>query len=267
MRDTASGTDDVAGRQGKRSFANRAVSFANRVRALPGLRLYFVGGAAAVVVMTTAGAFGTLAIPIAARLLFWLTLIGVNVALWILWFAWRVHGAQDWWPAALVGMLVINAPLPLEIRLIGRVLGLPMKMNWLSTWGSTLAISIALLVVLTMAIRTPPAAPSPVFPKGILWRGGFREPREIAAVTSEDHYCRVSRADGTGSLVHARFGDVLSELSALDGALLRRGQWVAAWSIASIERSDRKWRATLTDGRLVTVSQSCAANLRAQGWM
>jgi hypothetical protein len=251
----------------KRSFANRAKAFANRVRALPGLPIYFVGGAAAVLVMTTAGAFGTLDIPFATRLTFWLLLIGINVLLWITWFALRVRKSTDWWRAALLGMIVVNAPMPIEITLIGRLLGLGMAIDWPSIWASTGAISIALLLVLMIAVRSPRTAETPVYPKGKLWRAGFQDPAAIAAIVSEDHYCRIWNRDNASRLILARFGDLTNELAAVDGAVVRRGQWVAAASVDKVERSGRRWQLQLKDGRTVVVSGSAVSELRARGWI
>ena len=267
MRDVIKVLDASKAHCGKPSFANRAAGFANRVRELPGLPLYFVSGAAAVLLMATSGAFGTLAIPLPSRLLFWTLLIGANVILWILWFAWRVRDQRDWLKASLLGMIVVNFPMPLEIGLIGDLLDLGGAQNWLSTWGSTLVISVALLLVLTIAIRGPSAQPDTSFPKGMLWRAGFREEQSVAAMCAEDHYCRVWRTDGTSALLHARFSDLVGELAGLDGALIRRGQWVAAKSIAKIERNGRKWNVRLVDGRSVIVSSSAASELRKRGWI
>src|SRR6476620_3888414 len=111
MQDAAPAQGVNRGREGKLAFANRANAFANLVRAIPGLQIYFVAGAGAALIMTTAGAFGTLDLPLLTRLAFWFLLIGVNVALWISWFAWRVRKSADWWRAALLGMIVVNAPM------------------------------------------------------------------------------------------------------------------------------------------------------------
>jgi hypothetical protein len=253
--------------RGKFAFANHAIVFANRVRALPGLPIYLVAGAGAALVMTTAGAFGTLELPFLTRLTFWLMLIGVNVALWIVWFSWRVRKPADWWRAALLGMIVINAPMPLEITLIGRLLGLRMAIDWASTWASTAAISIALLVVLMIAVRSPRKVEVPVYPKGKLWRAGFQDPAAIAAIAAEDHYCRIWNRNGTNILVHARFSDLTDELKTVDGAVVRRGQWVAAGFVSKIERNGRRWQIRVIDGRSIVVSGSAAGELRARGWM
>lgn len=267
MDNRALASEGQASPDRKAFFANRVLAFANRVRNLPGLAIYFVGGGAAILLMTTAGAFGTLAIPLATRLAFWSLLIGSNVLLWVLWFAWRVRGPTDWWRAALLGMVVINLPLPAEIGLYGQLLGLPMPVDWTRSWASAAAISLALLLVLVVAIRPAPATTRPDFSKGLLWRGGFRDADAIAAIAAEDHYCRIWRSDGSSSLLHARFGDLVSELETNDGAVIRRGHWVAASSVETIERRGRQWHVSLKDGRSIGVSPSAAADLRARGWL
>lgn len=267
MDDGASVSEEQADRRRKPLFANRVVAFANRVRSLPGLAIYFVGGGAAILLMTTAGAFGTLHLPFVTRLAFWSLLIGSNVLLWVLWFAWRVRGPADWWRAALLGMVVVNLPMPAEIGFYGRLLGIPMRIDWTRSWASTAAISFALLLVLLIAIRPARVPPRADFSKGLLWRGGFRDAGAIAAIAAEDHYCRIWRSDGSSSLLHARFGDLMAELDAADGALIRRGHWVAASSVERIERRGRQWHVLLTDGRSIAASPSAAAGLRARGWL
>ena len=38
--------------------------------------------------------------------------------------------------SALLGMVVINLPLPAEIGLYGQLLGLPMPVDWTRSWAS-----------------------------------------------------------------------------------------------------------------------------------
>lgn len=255
------------GRVGNRIFANRVLGFVNRARNLPGLPIYFAGGAAAILLMTTSGAFATLDLPLPKRLAFWSLLIGTNLLLWIGWFAWRVRSPRDWWPSVLLGTLVINLPLPVEIAFLGRLLGVPMTLDWARSWTNAGLISLALLIILFIAIRRHRAIERPQFPKGSLWRAGFRNLADVAWIVSEDHYCRIGRPDGNTSLLHARFTDLAKELETVDGAVLRRGHWAAASAVEAIERRNRKWHVILKNGPAIAVSAAAATDLRSRGWL
>jgi len=248
-------------------FANRVLGFANRVRNLPGLPIYFAGAAAAILLMTTSGAFATLDLPLPKRLAFWSLLIGTNLLLWIGWFAWRVRSPGDWWSSVLVGTLVVNLPLPAEIAFFGRLLRVPVAIGWVRSWANAGLISFAILLILFITIRRRRAIDRPLFPKGRLWRAGFRDPADVAWIMSEDHYCRIGRPDGSTILLHARFADLAKELEATDGAVLRRGHWAAASAVLAIDRRDRKWHVTLKNGSTIAVSATAASGLRARGWL
>lgn len=267
MTEGARSGEDQEGRASNALFANRVLGFVNRVRNLPGLPIYFAGGAAAILLMTTSGAFATIDLPLPKRLAFWSMLIGTNLLSWIAWFAWRVRGPRDWWPSVLLGTLVINLPLPAEIAFFVRLLGVPMAVHWVRSWANAGLISVALLIIFFITIRPSRAVERPLFPKGRLWRAGFRDPADVAWIVSEDHYCRIGRPDGSTTLLHARFADLAKELEAADGAVLRRGHWAAAFAVEAIERRDRKWHVTLKNGYVIAVSAAAASDLRSRGWL
>lgn len=251
----------------KSDFVNRARDFAKRLRNLPGLPLIGAASSAAAVIATIAGAFGTDGIPVVPRLLFWTLLIGFNTMLWLCWFAWRVKGPDDWWRAALIGSVVVNLPLPAEIVLMLRLVGGAAPSDWHATWLHAAGVSFAILLVVVTGsrmLRTPRRAPQA---KGRLWRAGFRNAASIAAIASEDHYCRIWTADGSTRLVHGRFGDLINELEGVDGAVVRRGHWVAASAVSEIRREGRAWSLVLADGREVRIAASSLAELRSRGWL
>jgi hypothetical protein len=250
----------------KRLFVNRARGFAKRASEMA-LPVFPAAAGAAILVATAAGAFGTYALAPLPRLGFWTVLIGFNTALWICWFAWSVRSSSDWWRAAAIGAILLNLPLPFEISLVLRLFGGSEPRQIGTTWFHAAAVSAAILAVVAAAVialrRTRPR-PNP---KGRLWRAGFREPASIAAISAEDHYCRVSLADGTSHLVHARFADLVAEVASLDGAIVRRGQWVASSAVRSIDRAGRRWMIALSDGRSFPIAPSCLGELRARGWL
>lgn len=264
---------DPRGTPGNRGFANRARGFANRASSLPGFPVLPVAALAAVAVMGIVGAFGTGAMPPAMRFGFWLVLIGWNAVKWQAWFAWRVHEPEDWARAAALGALLINLPLPLEIAATLSLFGVSTGPVAWKVWVEAAAISGAIFAVMLVlaarerrgreALRQLPR----IAPDGVLNRAGIREPSQLAGVEAEDHFCRLHLADGRSLLVHARFGDALAELRALDGAQVHRGAWAAAPAVKGAIRADRRWRIELTGGARVPVSARFVADAKARGWL
>ncbi|HET9810360.1 MAG TPA: LytTR family transcriptional regulator DNA-binding domain-containing protein [Sphingomicrobium sp.] len=259
-------SDAVSQGNAKEDFANSAAGFANRAANPAMLRIYGAAAVAAIIVATTAGAFGTAALPLIPRLLFWALLIGLNTTLWICWFAWRVRKPSDWWPASFVGALAINLPLPIEISALLQLIGGPGLGGWHITWLHAGAISAAILLVVTAVTAIWPRQPIAP-PKGRLWRAGFRSQADLAAISAEDHYCRIWSPDGSSRLIHARFRDLTEEAATFDGAIVRRGHWVAANAVRSIRRDGRRWNVELVDGRAIPVASSLIPTLRDRGWL
>lgn len=248
---------------GKRDFAKRARDF---VDATPGFPMLWVVGAAAVALMIVTGGFHTGMMPVGQRSALWLLLIGWNVAKWQMWFAWMVRRPQDWTRTALIGTVLLNLPLPIEIALALRAVGVADAPAAGGIWLTALAISgVIFAVALTVRKRAEPP-PAPPSPAGPLARA-LVVPADLAAIEAEDHYCRLRRADGSSALIHARFADVLADVAALDGLQVHRGAWVAAGAVTGAERDGRRWLLTLADGHRVPVSATHAAAVRARGWL
>lgn len=248
----------------KRRFANAARKFVNRALALPGFAMLTVGGAAAILLTTIAGAFGTIEMPFGRRLAFWSVLIGWNIAKWLAWFAWRVKRREDWRRAGAIGAIVVNLPLAIELPVTMWLFGLPVEFAPARVWVEAAAISATLFVVIHAA-RRPTASPATTDP-GVLTRAGVRDPHDVRAVTAEDHYCRLHLAAGGSVLVLARFADTLAELSGCDGERVHRGAWVASAAFQGAVRDGRTWRLVAGELRL-PVSASYLAAVRARGWL
>jgi len=253
-------------RRRNRGFAKSARKFVDRAFALPGFTMLMIGGAAAVVLATIMGAFGTIEMPLGQRLGFWSVLIGWNMAKWLAWFAWTIRRPQDWRRASAIGAVVINLPLPLEIPAALWLFGIASDIDPTRTWIEAGAISATLFVVLFFA-RPRRAVPAILADDGILFRAGVRDLADIHAVTAEDHYCRLHLANGAKPLVLARFADVLAELGGIDGEQVHRGAWIAAASVDGATREGRAWRLVLADGTRLPVSASYVAAVRERGWL
>jgi hypothetical protein len=255
---------------GKPSFAKRAIGFANRA---PGFPILWIASAAAAGLMTVTGGFGTVALPPGPRALFWLALMGWTALKWQLWFVATVRAPRDRTRASLAGALLLSLPLPLEISVAARLVGVAgVSPDWLGTWSRALAIGAVifvtgLLVARALGYRTlRRAAPAAPVSNGILDRARV-EPGRLAAIEAEDHYCRVRRRDGGDALIHYRFGDALGEVAGIDGTRVHRGAWVASGAVAGAIREGRRWRLILADGTRVSVSATYLPKIRALGWL
>jgi hypothetical protein len=269
MATARSALPDTASASGKPRFAKRALGFAKRA---PGFPMLWIGTGAAAGLMIVTGGFGTVALPLGVRTLFWLVLMGWTGIKWQAWFAVTVRKPADWMRASLIGAGLLSLPLPLEIVFAARLVGIGVVTpDWLGTWARALAIGAVILVtglLVTHALGYRRRRPAPAVPlaETILDRAGVT-PATLAAIVAEDHYCRVRRAGGGDTLIHYRFGDALIEISAIDGAQVHRGAWVAAGAVTGAIREGRRWRLILADGTRISVSATYLPKIRALGWL
>jgi hypothetical protein len=253
---------------GKPGFVKRAFAFVNRA---PGFPILWIASAAAAALMIVTGGFGTAALPLGQRIMFWLALMGWTALKWQGWFVATVRKPADWTRASLLGALVLSLPLPFEIFLAARAAGVDAAMPGpVPVWGRALAIGAVIyvtgiLVVRAIGLRAPakPAAPAA---DGILARAHVA-PDTLAAIEAEDHYCRVRRRDGSDALIHYRFGDALGEVGGIDGAQVHRGAWVASGAVTGAVREGRRWRLILAGGARISVSATYLPKIRALGWL
>jgi hypothetical protein len=263
-------TGPAARLPGKRGFAKRALPFAKRAwpkKPVPGFPLLWIACAAAAALMIVTGGFGTGQLPLGPRIGFWLALMGWNALKWQALFAWAVRKPSDWPRAALIGSIPLNLPLPYEIWLCGRLVGVAMAAMPLDVWARAAAISAVIFAVCALVAWTLLRRIRPVRAEtGLLARARIAADA-LAAIEAEDHYCRVHRRDGTSALLHYRFGDALEEVAGLDGLQVHRGAWVAAAAVEGAAREGRKWRLLLAGGGSVPVSATYAAEARARGWL
>lgn len=255
-------------------FANGVRNFADRaVARLPGFAWLSLGAIAAAILMIVVGGLGTWAMPIGMRSAFWALLMGWNAIKWQTWFALMVRKHGDWPRASIIGAVLLNLSLPLEIKAALALCGSGGAMAPATTiWSEALAISGVLFVLLALvgrrlggtAIAPPPPA---IQPGGLLARAGLPSPAGLLAIVAEDHYCRVHLRDGTSALVHHRFRDALEEVAVLDGLRVHRGAWVADAAVSAANREGRRWLLALADGRRIAVSARYVAAVRARGWL
>lgn len=238
------------------------------------LALTLVLVAAAALLATLAGAFGTLSLPVGARLFIFGSVISLNAIKWALWL--RVLPAATSPVGRLLpevaGALLLNLLLPLELELAFLALGYAVDLPFLEIYG--VAVLISLVVGATIGgakaalARAQPAIgiPAPMLPP-FLRRAGVADAGALLAVEAEDHYVRLHLADGRKPLLLHGFGATLAELEPLGGLKVHRGAWVADGAVARASREGRKWRLHLRDGTIIAVSDSHRRSVRARGWL
>ncbi|MCW3847298.1 LytTR family transcriptional regulator [Sphingomonas sp. LB-2] len=248
----------------------RALGFVKRA---PGFPMLWIGGLTAAGIMIVTGGFGTIAMPLGQRSLFWALLMGWSCIKWQLWFAATVRKHSDWFWAAMLGAIILCLPLPLEIRLFVRMVGIEAEVgDPFGTWGRALAIgavvfgAILLMLFATGHLRFGRRKARTAPAEGLLERARVAA-ETLAAIEAEDHYCRVRRRDGSDALIHYRFGDALAEVTGFDGQQVHRGAWIAQGAVAGAVREGRRWHLLLGDGTKVAVSATHLPQVRARGWL
>ncbi|MEI9926543.1 MAG: LytTR family DNA-binding domain-containing protein [Sphingomonas sp.] len=240
-----------------------------RVDMLPGFPVLWVVTFAAGVLMIVTGGFNTGTLPLGQRIGFWALLLGWKSLLWQAWFALMVRRHRDWTRAVLIGVVVLNLPLPLEIAGVLTILGIAPALDPVQVWRAALLISLAIFPAMWLIVRRvrgKDAAP-PVVPDDGLLHRARTAPEALCAIEAEDHYCRVRRRDGGDALIHYRFGDALGEVAGIQGIQVHRGAWVAADAVLGAVREGRRWMLLLADGSKVPVSATHLPQVRARGWL
>jgi hypothetical protein len=242
----------------------------------PPLRPLIAGTLFAVVACVLTGPFETTRLPLPSRLVFWLVLIGWQSVKWWLWYAWagpRTTDRRTAVLAAVVGALLLNATMPLEIDLMFRAIGRPMALSWAGLYLMALLVA-ASISVLTAVLRGPrgmaqPASlPHVMAPPALLaQRAGLPDLAGVLMVAAEDHYLRLVLADGRRPLVLFRLSDALPELAAQDGLQVHRSAWVARAHVKGARRDGRRWLLVLADGSEQAVSETFLPAVRAAGWL
>lgn len=244
--------------------------------AAPPLRPLVAGTIFAVLVCVITGPFDTGRLPLPSRLVFWLVLVGWNSVKWWLWYAWagpRISDRRSAVLTALVGALLLNATLPLEIDLMFRAIGRPITLSWLGLYLMALLVAGGISALVASLRQSPdaPVVPAPPAASLLAQRAGLPDLAGVLMVTAEDHYLRLVLADGAREyrrpLVLFRLGDALPELATQDGLQVHRSAWVARRHVRAARRDGRRWLLVLADGTEQAVSETYLPAVRAAGWL
>jgi hypothetical protein len=227
-------------------------------------------------ILAVSGAFGTGAVSILRRLIFWQSMTAAGVTLGII--ASRFIVPEAWferrpWVAGGAIVLIVSVPMTCLVALGDCVMN-----RWtfrvgliLEMFPSTLATSAA-LTALAFLIRPREPDQTHAAEKGAPSAKFLgRLPARLAgadlwAVEAEDHYLRLHTSLGQ-DLILMRLGDAIAELAGIEGARTHRSWWVAKAAVAGVERADGRATLTLVDGAEVPVSRAYAKALRESGWI
>ena len=232
--------------------------------------------AAAALVLTMSGAFGTGNEAFGKRLIYWSTIMAVGSAWGQLCqqlLTRLLNGGER--PALHIAALTATVAGPICL-FVWAATGLFFEgrlypFEYLPRFAMpvlTVAASVSALVVLlgqAAPVQTHASA-GPATPVKVLeplpprLRGG-----RLIAVEAEDHCLRIHSGRGS-DLILMRLSDALGELEGLEGAQTHRSWWVAKDSVEGASRRDGRATLSLAGGLAAPVSRRYARALRDAGW-
>ena len=239
------------------------------------LRTYGIAAGMAALLSFTA-ANGTGALPLPARLLYWLVLMfgGTLIA--------QVTGRLldrfanlSLWQTIAVMMLIITPAISVFAWLVtAGVNGRPPQPHNLPVYvPPVLVIALAMAALHVMVAREP--AQSHAFMPDVKTEPGaaFRERlpfkyrhAEIYALEAEDHYLRVHTSAGD-TLILMRLYDAIRELDGIEGSQTHRSWWVAKAAVTGTTRANGRAGFTLKGDLSAPVSRSFHKALKQDGWL
>ncbi|NOX81404.1 MAG: LytTR family transcriptional regulator [Alphaproteobacteria bacterium] len=223
-----------------------------------------------------AGAFGTQAVSLYSRLLFWVLLMvaGSLCASFILIFtSQRPQLGENKIMLWAVPTVLVTIPMAVFAWGLSRVLfGFGAASNFPFFLWVSLVISGS-MTALMLQLNMPGLAthgPQTGAPMGSVRFMG-RLPQElkgaaIYAVKSEDHYLTVYSSNGS-ALILSRLSDAISELDGIEGAQVHRSWWVARDAIAEVLQTRNRTMLKLKNDVVAPVSRPNVKELRDSGWI
>jgi hypothetical protein len=239
------------------------------------------------VVLAVIGPFGSYAMPLATRLLYFLILGVLNWLQVIFLAAWfgQIEPINRW-PLVLRMLLVgLLAAIPCTAEVVIVHSWLREPIPW-SAWpyiypgNAVLTAAIAIVVGAFIELRLhaqadaerarvaalpqekAPGAATPDFFRRIPPALG----RDLLALEMEDHYLRIHTAVGS-DLILLRLRDAMIELGPERGRQVHRSWWVAEGALASTERDNGRNVLVLRNGLRVPVSKTFQGQVKEAGWL
>lgn len=238
------------------------------------------------------GAFGTDALPIGPRLLYWVPtmLIGAAIGAVVSGLVATRAPAQSRIVTWAVITALISAPLTLVVAgytsiMFGQT---PRSLAFLGV--AVLAVSAAMTAIMMLArpptVMTDPApgpapmaavgtavgapAVTPAFAPVFAPVFASRLPPKLMggvlyALEAEDHYLRLHTSKGEDLILY-RLADAIAELEGVDGAQTHRSWWVARAAVSEVRRTDGRVDLVLPSGAAAPVSRRNVRLLKELGW-
>ncbi|MDC7682634.1 LytTR family DNA-binding domain-containing protein [Asticcacaulis sp. BYS171W] len=236
------------------------------------------------VFLSLIGAFGTGAMPLWHRLIYWVPVmtLGTLVAIGVEAFTFyalraRLRLEHKPLPYALLLIVLLTPAITLVIWLFNPLFGASdLTLSTYIRLLTPVAILSAAMTGLNMLINREPlqshAFVAPVaesIPSAVafLERLPFKHQRaDIYAISAEDHYLRVHTSAGN-TMILMRLYDAIRELEGIEGSQTHRSWWVARDAITDIRKQDGKVCLVLKGDLEAPVSRSFQKALRADGWV
>lgn len=222
----------------------------------------------ALAVFTMLGPFGTFALHLPDRLLYWSIALSVG---WVAIIASMTlvlrHPDLDDWPGsarAALAVAIATAPITWGVQAIEEWLR-PTR-NAIPFIHFALNVTIVCgLIVAAMYFRIsqrigemPETKKSPA---PLLNRLPFELGRELVSFSMQDHYVEVTTTKGS-TLILMSLGDAMEEAGCYGGVRIHRSHWIATDAYRGLVRRDGKLFAKLIDGRELPVSRTYASTVR-----
>jgi hypothetical protein len=232
------------------------------------------------VVLALIGPFGSIALPLARRLIMWLGYAYIGYLFYRpVWpvadlLARRLHLPRI--GLMVAGCLLATVPAATAMWIVEFLPGpipAPTVEEAFATYLNVLIIGASIMVVfhLINRNRAGPQEPMPAPPAQDRSRPRFldRLPpelgTELVALEMEDHYVRAHTMLGS-DLVLLRLRDAIVELDGIEGEQVHRSWWVARGAVEDVEREGRNVRLVLARGIAAPVSRANVQRLKDAGW-
>ena len=231
-------------------------------------------GASALVAV--AAPFGTSALEIGPRFLYWL--IGITAG-WVQWslilmFIRCLTKTNPWSPVirGSIASFPFAFVMAVEVGLLREAFGTPGRPGWMTFLG-ILGLMLAFCwfsqsVFWAMANRAAASEPEGRGDTAIrfLKRIPSNISGELLCLSTEDHYLRIHTTRGD-SLILFRLKDAIAELDGANGMQVHRSYWVSRGAVERFEKEGRKLALILGNGMRVPVSDSFTSAVREAGWL
>jgi hypothetical protein len=242
------------------------------------------GMALAGLVLAFLGPYGTYAMPLGRRLVFWeLAVPGVGTFIMAVLWLLRQRLTPTWPDLAIEAAAAVLGAVPAMgwIRLLDLTVGSGQSQPLGFLYFSILVVSLVLTPLVdrfALAAKAPAQAPPPGSDAAdsgaaidaaaafLLRYAPKLAGSRLLALEAEDHYLRI-HADGGSELVLLRMRDAVAALEGVPGRQVHRSFWVAETAVRAIRRDGARLVLELENGLEVPVSRTNAASLREAGWL